>query len=84
LQSRRDRTADEFAALIASLLLTKGFDLGDITGMAMAYVVPPVGGTLRELAERHMAVEPFIVTADTDTGLKNLYTRRTPWAPTGS
>ncbi len=73
LQSRRDRTADEFAALIASLLLTKGYGLGDITGMAMAYVVPPVGGTLRELATRHLNVEPLIVTADTDTGLKNLY-----------
>lgn len=73
LQSRRDRTGDEFAAQIASLLLTKGYGLGDITGMAMAYVVPPVGGALREFAERHLSLEPFIVTAETDTGLKNLY-----------
>lgn len=73
LQSRHDNTGDEFAALIASLLLTKGYGLGDISGMAMAYVVPPVGDALRELAARHLNVEPFIVTADTDTGLKNLY-----------
>ena len=73
LQSRRDSTGDEFAALIASLLLTKGYGLGEVTGMAMAYVVPPVGDALRELAARHLSVEPLIVTADTDTGLKNRY-----------
>ena len=73
LQSRRENTGDEFAALLASLLLTKGYGLGDITGMAMAYVVPPVGDALRELAARHLSVEPFIVSAATDTGLKNLY-----------
>lgn len=73
LQSRRDRTGDEFAALIASLLLTRGYGLGDIDGVAMAYVVPPVGTALRELAHRHLNVEPLVVTSETDTGLKNLY-----------
>ena len=73
LQSRRDSTGDEFAALIASLLITKGYALSDVTGMALAYVVPPVGGALRELAARYLSVEPFVVSAQTDTGLTNRY-----------
>lgn len=73
LRSVRDRTADEYAALLASLLLSRGLPLTSITGVAMAYVVPPVGGTLRELSERHLKVDPLVVTAQTDLGLTIAY-----------
>ena len=73
LRSERERTGDEFAALLASLLLLHGISLDAIDGVAMAYVVPPVGEALRDLARRHLKVEPFIVTPATNTGLKILY-----------
>jgi type III pantothenate kinase len=73
LRSVRGRTGDEFAAQLVSLLGTKGVTLGAITGFAMAYVVPPVGDALRDLARRHLNVEPFIVDAATDLGIVNRY-----------
>jgi type III pantothenate kinase len=74
LRSVRDRTGDEYAALIASLLVTRDLTLRDIRGFAMAYVVPPVGGALREFAERHLpGVVPLLVTAQTDLGLTIRY-----------
>jgi type III pantothenate kinase len=74
LRSVRDRTGDEYAALIASLLLTRDLKMRDVSGFAMAYVVPPVGGSLRELAARHLpGVDPLIVTAQTDLGLTIRY-----------
>src|SRR5690349_10556319 len=74
LRSVRERTGDEYAALIASLLFTRNLTLRDVRGVAMAYVVPPVGGALRELAARHLpGVDPLIVTAQTDLGLTIRY-----------
>lgn len=65
LRSERTRTSDEFAALLSSLLIGKGLTLAAIDAVAMAYVVPPVGDALRDLARRHLKVEPLVVTAET-------------------
>jgi type III pantothenate kinase len=73
LRSVRDRTGDEYASLIASLLLTRGLSLSSLHGVAMAYVVPPVGGALRDLARRYVKVEPVVVTPQTDLGLTIRY-----------
>lgn len=73
LRSVRDRTADEYAAQIASLLLARGLSLAVIDAVSMAYVVPPVGGALRDLSRRYFGVEPLIVTAQTDLGLSIAY-----------
>lgn len=73
LRSVRGRTGDEFAAQLASLLALKGVTVKAITGFAMAYVVPPVGDALRDLARRHLDVDPFVVDAQTDLGIVNRY-----------
>jgi len=73
LRSVRNRTGDEYAALIASLLLSRGMTLSGVTGVSMAYVVPPVGGALRDLAVRYLKVEPLVVTSETDLGLTLRY-----------
>ncbi len=73
LHSERTRTADEYAALLTSLLLGKRLSPDAIDGVAMAYVVPPVGGALRDLSRRHLGVEPLVVTAGTDTGMPIRY-----------
>ncbi len=39
----------------------------------MAYVVPPVGDSLRDLARRHLNVEPVIVTSELDLGMPIRY-----------
>ena len=74
LHSERTRTADEYAALLSSLLTSKSLAPGSIDAVAMAYVVPPVGQALRDLARRHLQVEPLIVTDRTDTGMPIRYT----------
>ena len=81
LRSERPRTSDEYAALLASLLLTRRLALADISAVAMAYVVPPVGGALRDLARLHLHVEPLIVTAETDTGIPIRYDPPTSVGP---
>lgn len=69
LRSERSQTGDEFAALLTSLLLARGIALGQITGVSMACVVPPVGDALRDLSRRYLNVEPLVVSSTTDTGL---------------
>lgn len=69
LRSVRDRTADEYGAQIAGLLGARGLTLKHVQAVAMAYVVPPVGSTLRELSRRYFHVEPLMITALTDLGL---------------
>lgn len=69
LRSERPRTGDEFAALLVSLLGARGFGLKQITGVSMAYVVPPVGDALRDLSRRYFGVEPLVVSAATNTGM---------------
>ncbi len=73
LRSERDRTGDEYASLLASLLFARDFTLRDVTAVSMAYVVPPVGAALRDLSERYFGVEPLVVTSQTDTGLEIRY-----------
>jgi len=73
LRSERDRTGDEYASLLASLLFARNLTLRDVTAVSMAYVVPPVGSALRDLSERYFGVEPLVVTSETDTGLTICY-----------
>lgn len=73
LRSERERTGDEYAALLSSLLAGRGLTSAAIDAVAMAYVVPPVGDALRGLAQKHLGIEPLIVSSDTDTGLTICY-----------
>ncbi len=67
------RTADEYAALLFALMTQSGLTLGDITGVALASVVPQVTPDLLRLARQHLGREPLHITPRADLGLEIAY-----------
>jgi type III pantothenate kinase len=64
------RTPDEIALALDGLLAFAGLDLQrDLTGVAIASVVPPVTEDLRAMADRYLAVPPIVVEPGVRTGI---------------
>ena len=61
IRTEADRTADEYAAFLGSLCAQNDISLGDITGIALASVVPAATPTLRRLARDTFLMEPVEV-----------------------
>jgi type III pantothenate kinase len=61
LSTDRERTGDEHAALFRGLLDTAGVSLSEITGVAVASVVPPLAPAIRHLSRRYFGQEPAFV-----------------------
>jgi type III pantothenate kinase len=64
------RVADEYAALLFSLLNHEGLRSTDITDVCICSVVPPTIATLEELFQHYFNVKPLVVSAGTKTGVK--------------
>jgi len=62
-------TADELAALTANLFTLAGLDRGQVSGIVMASVVPPLNSAYRECCQDLFGLEPLVVNAETDTGI---------------
>jgi len=73
LRADRERTPDEYAVQLSTLLSLRGQTPADVDAAAMACVVPRLGETLREFARRHLRCEPLVVRAETNTGLRIRY-----------
>ncbi|HEY3375633.1 MAG TPA: type III pantothenate kinase [Candidatus Aquicultor sp.] len=73
IATRREVTADELALIMANLFQLNRFFLGDITGVVIASVVPPVTTSLIEMATKTFTVDCLVVGPDTDTGVPILY-----------
>jgi type III pantothenate kinase len=67
------RTADELAAVSASLLGLRGLKLADISAVIVSSVVPGLTGAYRHLAEELLDVPFYQVEAGLKTGLDNRY-----------
>ena len=63
------RTSDELALTIQGLLQFAELSLGDLDGVVVASVVPPVTETYRAMAARHLAAPPIVVEPGTRTGI---------------
>src|SRR5881628_67930 len=61
LTSRREQTADEYGVLIETLLRARGIPVGDIHGVAISNVVPPVQQTLEWMCEKYFGAVPYSV-----------------------
>ena len=72
LLTDRERSGDEYEADVRSLFEQAGIDRSEVDGIAIASVVPPLDGALRQIAAR-FSVEPLFVDHTTDTGLKLFY-----------
>ena len=65
-----NRTADEYASLLISLLRNRGLDSGDIDKIALCSVVPPLTATYEEMFRRYFGISPLVVTAGVKTGVR--------------
>jgi len=74
LQTLRERTADELGILVTQLFEQRALDKARIDGIILSSVVPPLTGTMQEMAERYFGITPLTVDPSTNTGMPVLYT----------
>lgn len=73
IRTQMGRTADEYGMLIRDLLRYIELDFSDITGVAIANVVPPAISALKEACHKFLDLEPYIVDPKTETAVKVRY-----------
>src|SRR3954469_1304658 len=73
LTTRREQTADEYGILVRSLFAASGVDVGQISGVAMASVVPPLTSVVVTLSRQYLGHEPLVVEPGVKTGMPILY-----------
>ncbi len=64
------RMADEYAAVLLSLLHHRDVDKSDIKEVALCSVVPPLSATFEEMVQRYFHVSPLVVEAGVKTGVR--------------
>src|SRR2546425_9858437 len=73
LTTARDQTVDEYGILTRNLFTLAGLDAAAIEGVIISSVVPPLNGTLAEMARRYCGVEALFVEPGVKTGMPILY-----------
>jgi len=73
LSSKISRTSDECWILLRAWCEANGFILTEMEGLVISSVVPSLTAVFIELSRNYLDLEPLVVTADTDTGLKIQY-----------
>jgi len=73
LRTVREQTSDEWGILLMSLLRYASLDPGQVHGIIVSSVVPPLNSALAEMSRRYFGMDAMFVTPQTDTGLKILY-----------
>lgn len=73
LQTLPGRTADEYGVLLLGLFQASGAALGDVDGVIVASVVPPMNQTIDELVRTFVGREPLHVGPGVRTGMPILY-----------
>ncbi len=73
LTTARDQTVDEYGILTRSLITSAGLDPGEIEGVIISSVVPPLNPTLAEMAERYCGMKALFLEPGVKTGMPVLY-----------
>ena len=73
LSSKTPRTSDECWILLKAWCESQSIPMSEIQGFVISSVVPSLTAVFRDVAAKYLGQESFIVTAETDTGLKILY-----------
>lgn len=68
-----ERMPDEYGLQLIGLFDHAGFSPGDITGSALASVVPPLTPTLLKALKTYLGQEPLVVDAGVKTGVRIRY-----------
>ncbi|KAB8126410.1 type III pantothenate kinase [Gracilibacillus oryzae] len=61
MQTDKNKTEDEYAMFIKSLLEHEGLKLSDITGMIISSVVPPILFALQRMADKYFHCNPMVI-----------------------
>jgi type III pantothenate kinase len=69
LTTNREQTADEYGLLIRTLFGLERLQPGQITGIMIASVVPPLNGLLEEMARKYFKMEAMFLGPGTRTGM---------------
>lgn len=77
ISTKREKTSDEYAMLLAQLCAHAGLRLEDIADVILASVVPPLTPVFQELTERYLSREAIVVTHQMDLGVRLLVDN--PW-----
>jgi type III pantothenate kinase len=67
--TERDRTSDEYGILVRNLFSSRPTSPGEIKGIAISCVVPPMLSMLLELSEKYFHRKPLLVEFGVDTGM---------------
>ncbi len=73
LTTARNQTVDEYGILTRNFLSLAGLDSASITGIIISSVVPPLNGTLAEIAERYFQRKALFVEPGVKTGMPVQY-----------
>ncbi|MGA2821538.1 MAG: type III pantothenate kinase [Anaerolineales bacterium] len=73
LATNHERMPDEFGLDVQGLLTYAGISCKEVTGAAIASVVPPLTGRWVEVCQRILQCEPLVVDAGVHTGVKVRY-----------
>ncbi len=75
IETRRNRTADEFYAVLEPLLRRSGYMLSMVGDIVMSTVVPPSVFPMTRFAQSVIGRAPVVIDHQVDVGLKLLYHR---------
>jgi type III pantothenate kinase len=73
IETKKGRTADEYAILFRELMLLHKLDLGQINAGIVSTVVPPVLFPVEDLFKRYLGGPPLVVGPGIKTGMPILY-----------
>ena len=65
-----DKLPDEYAVLVQNFLSSAMVPAGEVTGVIIACVVPPLTLTFIELSQRYLGCDPIVVTNEIEVGMK--------------
>jgi len=69
LTTARDQTVDEYGILTRDLFTLAGFKPEEINGVIISSVVPPLNGTLAQMAERYFGQKALFLEPGVKTGM---------------
>jgi len=73
LATVHDRMPDEYGLQFLGLLSHAERTLGELTGICLASVVPPLTGKIVEACNQYLGINPLVVDAGVKTGVRILY-----------
>jgi len=73
IRTIHDKMPDEYGILLVELFRHRGIGPEDITGVAIASVVPPLTPTFVQVARDYLGQEPLVVDAGVKTGVRIRY-----------